>query len=82
MCLFCEGICPTGAVEFKFQKRNQNAVKGDTGKGDPGKGMGDISLQLEFAEATGRFRRLLKREDVGPKNWEEVTGHPRHKELP
>ncbi|MBN1625549.1 MAG: 4Fe-4S binding protein [Deltaproteobacteria bacterium] len=82
MCLFCEGICPTGAIEFEFRKPDQNAGKGDSGMADPGKGGGDISLQLELAEATGRFRRLTRREDVGPKTWEEVTGHPRHKELP
>lgn len=79
MCLFCEGICPTGAIEFEFRRPNMNAGNGEAPQAQVG---GDISLQLELAEARGRFRRLLKREDVGPKTWEQVTGHPRHKELP
>jgi ferredoxin len=74
MCLFCEGICPTGAIEFNFRKPDPDAGKG---------GGGDIVLQLELAEARGRFRRLTKREDIGWQTpWEVVTGHPRHKELP
>ena len=83
MCLFCEGICPAGAIEFEFRRPGIDAGRGDAEGGDIGRsGGGDISLQLELAEATGRFRRLMKREDVGPKTWEQVTGHPRHKELP
>ena len=74
MCLFCEGVCPVGAIEFNFRKSDPNAGKG---------GGGDIVLQLELAEAKGRFRRLTKREDIGWSTpWEVVTGHPRHKELP
>jgi len=73
MCLYCEGICPTGAIEFEFRKPDPNA----------GKDGGDIVLQLELAEARGRFRRLTKREDIGWQTpWEVVSGHPRHKELP
>jgi len=72
-CLYCEGICPTGAVEYNFPQRKasaQSAVK-------------TMNVPLALAEATGRFRRLLKEEDVGSKGpWEAVTGHPRHKELP
>jgi hypothetical protein len=41
-----------------------------------------MNVQLDIAEAVGRFRRLLKEEDVGDKTWEQVTTHPRHKELP
>jgi ferredoxin len=72
-CMFCEGICPTGAVEFTFRRLNTNAVTGKR----------PMDVQLALAEAKGRFRRLLKEEDVGLNTpWETVTGHPRHKELP
>jgi len=72
-CLFCEGICPTGAIEFEFRKPNANAESGER----------PMNVELALAEATGRFRRLLKEEDVGWSTpWETVTGHPRHKELP
>jgi ferredoxin len=72
-CMFCEGICPTGAVEFTFRKPNANAESGER----------KMNVPLALAEATGRFRRLLKEEDVGYNTpWETVTTHPRHKELP
>jgi len=43
-----------------------------------------MNKELALAEAAGgRFRRLLKEEDVGfDTPWETVTTHPRHKELP
>jgi flavodoxin/ferredoxin len=72
-CMFCEGICPTGAVEFKFRAPNANAGNAERPMNGP----------LALAEARGRFRRLLKEEDVGFNTpWETVTGHPRLKELP
>jgi hypothetical protein len=41
------------------------------------------AFQWALAEVKGRFRRLLKEEDVGWQTpWEVITGHPRHKELP
>jgi ferredoxin len=71
-CMFCEGICPTGAVEFNFPKTNA-----DSG------GLFSNNNQLDIAEAKGRFRRLVKEEDIGWNTpWETLTGHPRHKELP
>jgi NAD-dependent dihydropyrimidine dehydrogenase PreA subunit len=71
-CMFCEGICPTGAIEFNFPKANA-----DSG------GLFSNNNQLDIAEAKGRFRRLVKEEDIGWNTpWETVTGHPRHKELP
>jgi ferredoxin len=71
-CMFCEGICPAGAIEFDFPKTNADAG-----------GLFSNNDQLDLAEATGRFRRLLKEEDVGWSTpWETVTTHPRHKELP
>jgi len=74
-CMFCEGICPTGAVEFNFESRGApGGVGGETRSMEP---------TLALAEAKGRFRRLLKEQDVGFNTpWETVTGHPRHKELP
>jgi len=72
-CLYCEGICPTGAIEFDFGSRRV-----DTGSDER-----PMNVQLALAEATGRFRRLLKEEDIGWSTpWEVVTGHPRHKEIP
>jgi flavodoxin/ferredoxin len=72
-CMFCEGICPTGAVEFTFRRLNANAESGER----------PMNKELALAEAVGRFRRLLKEEDVGFNTpWETVTTHPRHKELP
>jgi len=74
MCMFCEGICPTGAIEFNFRKPNENAGTS---------GLFNNNKQLDLAEATGRFRRLTKEEDIGWSTpWEIKTGHPRHKELP
>jgi flavodoxin/ferredoxin len=73
MCMFCEGICPTGALEFDFRRPNTSAGSSER----------PMNVPLALAEATGRFRRLLKEEDVGFNTpWETVTGHPRHKELP
>jgi flavodoxin/ferredoxin len=72
-CMFCEGICPTGAVEFTFRRANTNAESSKR----------PMNKELALAEAAGRFRRLLKEEDVGYNTpWETVTTHPRHKELP
>jgi ferredoxin len=88
-CMFCEGICPTGAVEYNFESAKA-AMGGGASGGKSGSSPasnaarrgGSMSLQLDLAEAGGRFRRLLKEEDVGEKTWEQVTTHPRHKELP
>ena len=72
-CMFCEGICPTGAVEFTFRRLNTSTESGER----------PMNKELALAEAVGRFRRLLKEEDVGFNTpWETVTTHPRHKELP
>jgi NAD-dependent dihydropyrimidine dehydrogenase PreA subunit len=83
-CMFCEGICPTGAVEFNFQ--SARGARGGEGGGARGGASGttrSMEPTLALAEAKGRFRRLLKEEDVGFNTpWETVTGHPRHKELP
>jgi ferredoxin len=73
-CLFCEGICPAGAIEYDFRPTDANTAK---------EHFAGMNLPLDLAEAAGRFRRLLKEEDIGwGTPWEVVTGHPRHKELP
>jgi ferredoxin len=71
-CGFCEGICPTGAIEFDFPPPNPNlGIRGIMHK------------VLDLAEATGRFRRLVREEDIGWNTpWEVVTTHPRHKVIP
>jgi flavodoxin/ferredoxin len=73
-CLFCEGICPTGAIEYDFQPSDANSAK---------EHFAGMNLPVDLAEAAGRFRRLIKEEDIGwGTPWEVITGHPRHKELP
>lgn len=72
LCLFCEGVCPTGALEFNFRKPDPEMAS------RPG-----MSTELDLAEAVGRFRRILPEEEVSILTpWETVTGHPRHKEIP
>jgi ferredoxin len=72
--LFCEGICPTGALEFDFRPPDPAMGK------RPGGGM---EKALDLAEATGRFRRLTKMEDIGWQTpWEVATERPRHREIP
>jgi ferredoxin len=73
-CLFCEGICPTGAIEYEFQRSDAKSAK---------EHFLGMNLPLNLAEAAGRFRRLTKEEDIGwGTPWEVITQHPRHKELP
>ena len=72
-CFFCEGVCPTGAISFDFSMPQE----------DPQEGLRDYMNVLNRAEAIGRFRRLVKDEEIGwNSKWEDVTGHPRHKEIP
>jgi ferredoxin len=67
---YCEGVCPTGAIEYDFQPPDPNA----------GKMRGAMHKILDLAEASGRFRRLVKEEDIGWQTpWQLVTKHPRHK---
>lgn len=82
--MFCEGICPTGAIPtiddyLAAQKKQPKTTEAQTPEG----ATGAYNTILYLCEATGRFRRLIKEEDVGFNTpWETVTGHPRHKELP
>jgi len=72
---FCEGICPTGALEFDFRPQEPDSKNNE--------GLKDYMQILDLAEATGRFRRLVREEDIGwDTPWEKATGHPRHKEIP
>ena len=84
-CLYCEGVCPTGAIEIIDSQPNAEMPGMETPEmeGTTKRTAGIFEVQLYFAEITGRFRRLVKEEDVGSKgSWEKVTGHPRHKEVP
>lgn len=69
---FCEGVCPTGAIEIEFP---ETMVAPEMRK--------NMEEILYIAEAKGHFRRLVKDEDIGwDTPWEKVTGHPRFKEIP
>jgi ferredoxin len=73
-CRFCEGICPTGAIEYDFPRLNPKAVM---------RGRDHMRKTLDLAEAKGRFRRLVREEDMDwDIPWEKATGHPRFKEIP
>jgi flavodoxin/formate hydrogenlyase subunit 6/NADH:ubiquinone oxidoreductase subunit I len=68
-CLYCEGICPTGAIEYDFQPPEANFSS-----------LRVFQKVLALAEAKGRFRRLVREEDIGWYTpWEKVTKHPRLK---
>jgi ferredoxin len=75
--LFCEGICPTGALDFEWISLDTE----DAGEVNVGlKAYMDV---LDRAEATGRFRRLVKDEDIGwDTPWEVASTRPRFKEIP
>lgn len=79
LCLFCEGVCPTGALEFDFRPPVQPGTPEYEARRSDNL-MGNI---LAIAEASGRFRRYVNEEDIGWSTpWEVVTTHPRHKEIP
>jgi formate hydrogenlyase subunit 6/NADH:ubiquinone oxidoreductase subunit I len=68
-CLFCEAICPTGAIEYDFQPPELNFES-----------VRNFQKVLKLAESKGRFRRLVREEDIGWNTpWEKVTQHPRLK---
>jgi ferredoxin len=80
-CGFCSGICPTGAME------GGDAIGGFGGQENAmPKSTGDnrFMKSADFLEATGRFRRLVREEDM---DWNislaEAKGKPpRFKEIP
>jgi flavodoxin/ferredoxin len=66
-CYFCEGICPTGAIECTFAPITIPRV---------------FQRNLHAAEEKGRFRRLVKEEDIGwDTPWEKASQHPRVKPI-
>lgn len=75
-CSFCEMICPTGAVEIAIPQVPPLNMNSDLFR----KMMPEV---LDLAEAKGRFRRLVREEDMDwDTPWEKITGHPRIKEIP
>ncbi len=68
-CLYCEGICPTGAIEYDFLPPEANFESEKL-----------FQKLLATAESKGRFRRLVREEDIGWYTpWEIATKHPRLK---
>ena len=73
-CLYCESVCPTGAILYDAAPPNPN---GPQAKG------GRMQQEIAVAEAKGRFRRLTPEDQVGwDTPWEVATSHPRIKEIP
>jgi flavodoxin/ferredoxin len=73
-CYYCEYICPTGAVELDYSARTAFEMKA---------ARGPFIEALATAEKEGRFRRLVRLEDVG---WdtpyhEYNNRHPRYPTL-
>ena len=73
----CEGICPTGALEYDFappgpyEETKEWMLHG-----------GGMYQVLMLQEAQGKFRRLVSEDEIGYDTpWETVTGRPRHKEF-
>jgi formate hydrogenlyase subunit 6/NADH:ubiquinone oxidoreductase subunit I len=75
-CSFCEMICPTGAVEVvmpHIAPLNNNSELFRV----------IMPRILEIAEAKGRFRRLVREEDMNWNvDWEKEMRPPRLKEIP
>ncbi|MBN1847402.1 MAG: hypothetical protein JW932_02325 [Deltaproteobacteria bacterium] len=70
-CFFCEMICPTGAVYIDYEAR----AKASLGR------VKEVFLKrLEQAEAEGRFRRLVPKEDIDPTTpyYKVFDKHPRY----
>ena len=73
-CLFCESVCPTGAILYDAQPVTVRSPQGRNGA---------MRQEIALAEARGRFRRLIPEEEVGwDTPWELATTHPRIKEIP
>jgi len=72
-CRFCMWICPTGAIKYPVSASNPHFEQ-----------MRENMLKsAAIAEAKGRFRRLVREEDMDwDTPWEETLGHPRLKEIP
>ena len=73
-CMFCESVCPTGALKYDYQPAGGIA---------PQEKGGMMQREIALAEARGRFRRIIPVEEVGwDTPWEVATTHPRIKEIP
>ncbi len=87
-CGFCSGICPTGAVEGGAPTggfEGQSSFPTGSIAGAPNPNRDDFRAKGgDFLEATGRFRRLVREEDLNWNiTWEEAVGDPpRFKEIP
>lgn len=73
-CLFCESVCPKGAILYDAQPITDKSPQGKNGA---------MRQEIALAEAKGRFRRIIPEEEIGwDTPWEAVTAHPRIKEIP
>lgn len=73
-CLFCESVCPTGAILYDAQPVTPGSPQ------SPG---GRMQQEIAIAEAKGRFRRIIPEHEVGwDTPWEKATTHPRIKDIP
>jgi len=70
-CFFCEMICPTGAVYIDYEART---------KVSQGRVEEIFIKRLEQAEAEGRFRRIVPKEEVDTTTpfYKIFTKHPRY----
>jgi len=76
-CYFCEGLCPAGALEVEFDKPLQFE---QLNKAPLPSGQKFNQQGLAYAEAKGRFRRLVPLEKIGwDTTCEKVSKHPRLK---
>lgn len=64
-CTHCENICPTGAITGDWQGHQERMRHVFAGLGMGGEDL--LAKVIDDAEAAGRFRRLVSREDVGTK---------------
>jgi len=75
-CAFCEGVCPTGAIEYDSA---QPLTQGEAVT----QGRQLMRNTADFAESRGRFRRLVPEEDMDwDISWEDAKECPRYKEIP
>ena len=73
-CLFCESLCPTGAILYDAQPVTEKSPQARGGM---------MQQEIALAEAKGRFRRIIPDAEVGwDTPWEKATSHPRIKEIP
>ena len=75
-CMFCESVCPTGALKY-------DGGNGETPSGAAQSPGGLMEHEIALAEAKGRFRRVIPVDQIGwDTPWEVATTHPRVKDIP